>query len=543
MNGPWRCSCLRLLVKTACVGALPMSLAVFSGWASAYDYRSDDGDLAISLGNTVRYTLGWRAQDASSSIANNFVYAQSDRKFDKGDVVTNRVDLLTELNLNYQEMWGARVSAATWYDNAYHDDSVNTPAGMTGSYVGNRYSSSVDRYYNGPSGEILDAFVLGRFDVGFPLDVRLGRMTNYWGENYFNGNSAISYSQSPVDGRKALSNPGIETKEVFMPVGQLSAKAQVTDSLSLAMQYYLEWRPSRVPAPGTFLGPADMLPNDIDQFPQFGFPVVDPKEPSNRGNWGVSARWNVPNLDWTLGFYYRQFDDYNAWTNVQTIGGVPAALRAVYPEDVQLYGVSLAANGPWGSALGAEVSYRKNDALALNDTFTLDGDKGPRGNTWHALANTTWLLGTTPLWESGTLVTELAYSRLDKVTSHPELFKGEGYASCAGQDKSTGCATRDTWATSVSFTPAWLQVVPGIDIEMPTSINYGLHGNGASNSRLAYEGAYTWTAGINVKYHIHTDITLAYNGYHADREGDSSGNGGFSLNDRDWVSLTVKTSF
>ncbi|HXQ99114.1 MAG TPA: DUF1302 family protein, partial [Pseudomonas sp.] len=217
-----------------------MSLAVFSGWASAYDYRSDDGDLAISLGNTVRYTLGWRAQDASSSIANNFVYAQSDRKFDKGDVVTNRVDLLTELNLNYQEMWGARVSAATWYDNAYHDDSVNTPAGMTGSYVGNRYSSSVDRYYNGPSGEILDAFVLGRFDVGFPLDVRLGRMTNYWGENYFNGNSAISYSQSPVDGRKALSNPGIETKEVFMPVGQLSAKAQVTDSLSLAMQYYLE---------------------------------------------------------------------------------------------------------------------------------------------------------------------------------------------------------------------------------------------------------------------------------------------------------------
>jgi hypothetical protein len=436
------------------------------------------------------------------------------------------------------------LSGAAWYDNAYNDHNVDTLPGMVGSYRNNKYSSTVSRYYNGPSGEFLDAFVLGRFDVGFPLDLRIGRMTNYWGENYFNGNSAISYSQSPVDGRKAIANPGIETKEVFLPIAQISAKAQVTDDLSLAMQYYLEWRPSRVPAPGTFLGPADMLPNDIDQFPLLGLPVVDAAEPHHEsGNWGVSARWSVPNTDYTLGLYYREFDDYNAWNNVQTVNGVPVSLRAVYPEDIQLYGVSLGTTGPWGSALGAEISYRKNDALALNDNFALDGKEGPRGNTLHALVNGTWLLGTNPLWEAGTLAAELAYSRLDSVTSHPELFKGEGYPSCAGQDKSTGCATRDTWATTVSLTPSWLQVFPGIDLEMPMSISYGLDGNGASNNRLAYEGAYNWTAGFNLKYHIHTDISLVYNGYHADRVGDSAGNGGFSLNDRDWVSLTVKTSF
>ncbi len=526
-----------------CASILPISILGACGTASAYEYRSADGDLSVSVGNTLRYNIGWRAEDQSSSIANNFAFAQSDLKFDRGDVVTNRLDLLTEINLSYKDTWGARLSAATWYDNAYDDDSVKTLPGMIGSYNNNKYSSTVDRYYNGPSGEFLDAFVMGRFDVGIPLDVRVGRMTNYWGENYFNGNSAISYSQSPVDGRKAISNPGIETKEVFLPIGQLYAKAQVSDDLSIALQYFLEWRESRLPAPGTFLGPADMLPNDIDRFPLLGFPVIDPVEPENeRRNWGVNARWNVPNLDWTVGFYYREFDDYNAWTNITTVGGLPE-LRAVYPEDIKLYGVSLSTTGPWGSALGAEVSFRKNDALALNDNFALDGEEGPRGDTWHALINSTWLLGTTPLWESGTLVTELAYSRLDKVTSHPELFKGEGYPSCVGQDKSTGCATRDAWAGSVSFTPSWLQVFPGIDLEMPTSISYGLDGNGASNNRIGFEGAYTWTAGVNLKYQIHTDITLAYNGYHADRVGDTAGNGGFSLNDRDWISLTFKTSF
>ncbi len=98
------------------------------------------------------------------------------------------------------------------------------------------------------------------------------------------------------------------------------------------------------------------------------------------------------------------------------------------------------------------------------------------------------------------------------------------------------------WSVSVALSPSWLQVAPGLDIEMPMFISYGLKGNGASNSRLAYEGAYAGSVGLNFKYRLNTDITVAYNGYHATRTG-NSGNGGFSLNDRGWVSLTAKTSF
>jgi len=264
-----------------------------------------------------------------------------------------------------------------------------------------------------------------------------------------------------------LSSPGIETKEVFLPIGQLSAKLQVTNDLSLAAQYLLEWRATRMPAAGTFLGPADMIPQSIDRFPNFGFPAVPAVKPGHRGNWGISARWNLPESG-TLGFYYRKFDDYNGWINVPTAGpnNFPSAVRLVYPKDIQLFGLSYATAGPWGASMGAEVSYRKNDALALNDTFTLAGEQGPRGNTWHALVNSVWLLGTTPFWEAGSLVAELAYSRLGKVTSHPELFKGEGYPSCANQDRSTGCATRGVWSVSVALSPSWLQVAPGLDIEM-----------------------------------------------------------------------------
>ena len=58
---------------------------------------------------------------------------------------------------------------------------------------------------------------------------------------------------------KAVTSPGIETKEVFLPIGQISARAQVTDNLTLAGQYFYEWDNTRFPYGGTYFGAADML--------------------------------------------------------------------------------------------------------------------------------------------------------------------------------------------------------------------------------------------------------------------------------------------
>src|SRR5690606_39784436 len=103
-----------------------------------------------------------------------------------------------EVDFAYKYLWGARLSAAAWYDDAYKDGSVdsNIP-GYSTSYDNDHYSSEVDRYVHGPSGEILDAFVWTNFDVGpVPVNLKIGRHTNYWGEGLLFGAHAVSYSRS-----------------------------------------------------------------------------------------------------------------------------------------------------------------------------------------------------------------------------------------------------------------------------------------------------------------------------------------------------------
>ncbi len=160
-----------------------------------------------------------------------------------------------------------RVSAAGWYDGAYGDKSQsnpNLPFRSIPSYVGNEYSNYVQRFYAGPSGEVLDAFVFGTFDLGaVPLSVKAGQHSIYWGESIFlNGNlNSIAYAQNPLDLQKGFATPGTEAKELFRPLNQVSATAQVTDTLSFAGQYLLSWESDRYPEGGTYLGPVDFAFN------------------------------------------------------------------------------------------------------------------------------------------------------------------------------------------------------------------------------------------------------------------------------------------
>jgi len=179
-------------------------------------------DFRLRWDNTVRYTLGMRTEGQDSRIMRNPSYDESDGKFDKGDIVTNRLDLLSEIDFSYRRDMGARVSASAWYDHAYRDDDVKSYVqNPDSSYDDNHYSSEVDRFVHGPSGEILDAFVWGNFRLGESLvNVKVGRHTNFWGEGLLFGAHAISYSQAPTDGVKAVTSPGIEIKEVFRPLGR-----------------------------------------------------------------------------------------------------------------------------------------------------------------------------------------------------------------------------------------------------------------------------------------------------------------------------------
>ena len=145
----------------------------------------------------------------------------------------------------------------------------------------------------------MDAFVFGGVDLGeVPVQAKLGRHTIYWGESVLLGGHlhSVSYAQNPLDLQKGFATPGTEAKELFRPLNQLSAQAQLTDTLSVAGNAMFEWESYRYPEGGTYLGPVDFVFNGPDrQFvsPALGFASRRPAaEPKQHGEFGLSARWS-----------------------------------------------------------------------------------------------------------------------------------------------------------------------------------------------------------------------------------------------------------
>ena len=205
-------------------GVAAALLAAF-GTGNALAFQLDTSynpDLSVRLDTTVRVNYAVRTESRDNKIGNDVIADEGDYSFDKGDAVAKRVDLLTELDIVYKSRYGMRVSAAGWNDGAYGSDSKsnpNLPFRNIPSYVGHEYTNYVQRFYAGPSGELLDAFVFGTFDLGdVPLSLKAGQHTIYWGESLFlNGNlNSVAYAQNPLDLQKGFATPGTEAKELFL---------------------------------------------------------------------------------------------------------------------------------------------------------------------------------------------------------------------------------------------------------------------------------------------------------------------------------------
>lgn len=187
------------------------------GTASAFQVETDNPDIKMRWDNTLRYNAGWRMQDPSWDLICCSGTSASETKFkENGGMITNRIDLLSEFDFVYKSTSGFRVSGAGWYDKRM--DNEELPGGP---FVGNKYPDQIRRFYNGPSGEFLDAFVFTKSNLGdVPVNVRLGQHMIYWGETLFSLGDGISSGQGYADLRKALATPGVEAKEVFKPLNQ-----------------------------------------------------------------------------------------------------------------------------------------------------------------------------------------------------------------------------------------------------------------------------------------------------------------------------------
>lgn len=531
-------------------GLLVSTIMAGLGLAPAQAMELDTGsdDWAVRFDNTLKLNYAQRVESANSKLANSFNNNDGNRNFSAGSAVSQRVDLLSELDVVYQQRLGMRVSANSWYDHAYDKVGSFNPATNQlndGRPDARSLSGYAERYYNGPSAEILDAFVFGSVEFGEQsmISAKLGSHTQYWGESILAFAQGNSYGQSGLDLAKALTVPGTEAKELFIPRNQLSVNLTVSPELTLGAQYFLDWDPSRLPESGTYLGFNDGIQhggNDLSLIaapnPLFGTPGFSQFlhlgnghtfTPDKRGDFGLMAKWSPEWLDGTLGFYYRKTSDILPNLVLQPaavpdlVSGNIGSYNQFYVDDIDIYGISLSKNIA-GVSVGLDVNYRENMPLASvaatvspaaaaaglpGFVSSFDGDNAvARGKTVHAVLNGLTTFGNTPVWDSASLLMELAYSRWLDVTDNEQLFKGESWYR--GVDK----VTRDNYVLGVNFNPTWFQVFPGIDMYLPMSYSIGLDGQSAIQMGGNKDaGSYSVGVGMDVRNQYRLDLKYVDN--------------------------------
>lgn len=542
-----------------------VSASVFgaAGKAGAVGIPTGNENVEVRWDNTLRYTLGVRVKGQNDAILKDANADDGDRNFARG-IVANRLDLLSEFDASYKKTYGIRVSGAAWYDQRYNSGLDNTSVGSSNHLVNGQQalglSSYTDRYYGGPSGELLDAFAFGTFTLGeIPFNLKVGRHTVIWGESMFasGGAQGISYSQSGIDAGKGFALPGVEMKEIFRPLNQVSLQVQPTKEITLGAQYFLQWEATRLPGAGSYLSFADLLGKGGESLvtppPPIAMGVVRNAgdiDPRQAKDWGLMARWSPAWLEGTLGVYYRNFTAKDGQLNISPISGT---YDFGYASDVNLYGVSVSQQY-FGISVGAEMNYRTGMPLqseaaiigpfpgATSSRLPGAGETfGTRGDTFHAVVNTLKLFTKSPVFDNAAFLTEFVYDRWLSISSGRELFKGrDGYA---GVDR----VTKDHVAAQFIFNPTWFQVLPGVDLSMPLSCSVGLAGTSSiipeANNKNDGQYGIGFSADIFQKY----KADLNYVGYFGPLPSDAAGTHADSpfptLKDRNMITLTLKTTF
>jgi len=472
--------------------AAPIALAATAALAALSPARAaeiDTGnpDVVLRWDNTLRYNLGVRTQAQDPAMLANPNYDDGDRNFEKGKLVANRLDWLSEADLVVDKKFGARLSGTGWIDGAYGhlSDSVAATANTldaNGAPAPGQLSPYAKRFAKGPSGELLDAFVFANGQLGdTPVSVRAGRHTVFWGEGLLGGSAihGVSYGQYSLDLWKALATPGIELKELYRPRNSVTVQAQPTTELSLAAQAFLDWEAARYPESGSYLTVNDALLKGGDSL------VAGPNQrllqtpvgtPSKTGDFGVSARWSPQWLDGTAGLYLRRTSDIQpqlavlpavatvpasacgalgftplaattcyinpaAATLPQILSGKVGQYAAFYGHGIDILGLSLSKEVS-GVSVGAELSVREhmplqsipvtvlpahlvNPAAGQVATTALDGDApGARGKTAHGVLTLIGIVNKTPLFDTANWQFEAVWNRWLSVEQNAAAFKG-----------------------------------------------------------------------------------------------------------------------
>lgn len=546
-------SAAKFRLSALCLAMAGACSAMHAGTVYAFQIDTGNDDLRLSWDNTIKYSAAWRLNDPEGSVADNSVGVQANtndgsQNFDKG-LISNRFDLLSELDLRYKRKYGLRVSGAAWYDDVYNKSNDN-PGFADGALVNstsvryNRFTDDTEKLH-GRKAELLDAFVYGGFTVAdMGLNLRAGRFTQLYGESLFFGNNAIAGAQSSLDLIKALSVPNSQFKEILRPTGQVSAQLQINSNVSIGAYYQLEWRKSRLPAAGSYFSFADFVDEGGESLilgPGMTVLRDGDIEPSDSGQGGVQVKIKSGNFEY--GIYAAQFHDKMPQFYVYPDAG---RYEQVFGENIRTLGFSVSTL-VGETNIAAEVSYRHDmplvasgNTVILPATLGADGDDRaayPVGNTAHFNLSALSLFNENKLWDGASFIGEFAFNRRLSVSDN--------------RNQLDPSATRDAGAVQFIFAPEYFQVMPGLDLQVPIGVGYGLFGrssvngvlfpsNGGGNVSVGLKGEYmkAWQGSLNVTHYygsagsvIKYDTAvpeLSYQNFHGDR---------------DFISLSIQRTF
>ncbi|MEE4293978.1 MAG: DUF1302 domain-containing protein [Xanthomonadales bacterium] len=407
-------------VKRALAASVALALAASVSTAQAIEFSH--GEFTGSFDTTITYGAQWRASDYDENLVGkaalnplDFTLSNAERRASPGkwssnndngnrnypnggDLISNTIKFTSELDISWRN-FGAFTRFMGFYDFENVDQDFLT-------------KEADDRV--GKDVRLLDLYVWGSHDVGGRyFDWRVGKQVVSWGESTFiqGGINVIN----PVDVSR-LRVAGAELKEAFEGVNMLWGSLELTPTVSLEALYMLEYR-EIIPDPtGTYFS-TDDIGTPGASFVMLGFgapdqpvinpdlyhevctmgnyaasdntsltpalvavscgaapPRVDGPGVSDSGQWGLSLRWFAEDWNATeFGFYFLNYHSRLPVLNGNAVTSqavTSASYYTLYPEDIQLYGLSFNTNiGTW--ALAGEVSYRPNLPLQIDDVELL----------------------------------------------------------------------------------------------------------------------------------------------------------------------------
>lgn len=398
-----------------CFKPLPLALAVTAGSAQGLEFSA--GDLNLQLGTSISYGIAFRTEDPDSTLVSKYGtsdlvdnasgstynFDDGNLNFEKGDAYTNVIKANVDLELSYQK-FGALVRGKAFHDFVIMDED---PAWKP--------FNDAAKDAAGSGYDLLDAFVWYNFDVGnTPVSARLGRQVLSWGESTFIQGGINSIN--PIDA-SAARKPGVEVKEVLLPVNLAYASIGLTDNITLEGFYQLEWEKTRIDPCGTFFSTVDFVADGCGPVvlggtagekaflelreDEIAAGIIGPAnrsapiaermndiEPSDDGQFGLALRWYSEALgDTEFGFYHMNIHSRTPLisgkaanplqdTDNDGVGDTPVnasnpgaafpSYAIIFPEDIKLTGISFSRTTDSGWSLGGEVSVTQDRPIQHN---------------------------------------------------------------------------------------------------------------------------------------------------------------------------------